>query len=128
MRLRQIDIKHNCVDAGFALPANMIDLVKVSWPGKKDCKIATMTKVASKEVHVITLKKGRMVNENTRPQAKISSLLSHRWFSDNRKPIVNGEREKNRTRSRLSYSRSMSSLGQRSSSGASRKSQDFFAW
>lgn len=106
----------------------MIDLVKVSWPGKKDCKIATMIKVASKEVHVITLKKGRMVNENTRPKPKINSLLSHRWFSDNRKPIVSGERGKNRTRSRLSYSRSMSSLGQNSSSGASRKSQDFLAW
>lgn len=113
MRLRQIDIKHNCVDAGFALPANMIDLVKVSWPGKKDCKIATMTKVASKDVHVITLKKGKVVNENARPKPKINFLLSYRWFSDNRKPITSGERGENRARSRLSYSKSMSSLRQK---------------
>jgi hypothetical protein len=128
MRLRQIDIKHNCVDAGFALPATMIDLVKVSWPGRKDCKTATLTKVASKEVHVITLKKGRVVDDNSRPKPKTNSLLSHRWFSDNnRKPMASGERGESKARFRLSYSKSMSSLGQKSGSEASRKSQDFLA-
>jgi hypothetical protein len=125
MRLRQIDIKHNCVDAGFALPPNIIDLVKVSWPGKSDCKMVTMTKVAPEDIQFITLKKGEVVKENGQLKPKISSLLSHRWFSTHRKPMAKGERGENKAGSKLSSSNSMSSLGQNSSSGASRKSQDF---
>ena len=126
MRLRQIDIKHNCVDAGFALPANMTDLVKISWPGKGDCKTVTMTKVAAEDVHIVTLRKGKVVSDNAQLKPKISSLLNHRWFSINRKPIGRGERGENKPGRTLSSSDSMSSLGQKSSSGASRKSQDLF--
>ena len=106
----------------------MVDLVKVSWPGRKDCKIATLTKAALKDVHVITLKKGRVVDDNTRPKPKTNSLLGHRWFSDNnRKSMAGGERGESRARSRLSSSKSMSSLGQKSGSEASQNSQDFLA-
>jgi hypothetical protein len=68
MRLRQIDIKHNCVDAGFALPTNMVDLVNVSWPGKGEGKIVTMTKVAREDLHVITRKKGKSRQRETTTQ------------------------------------------------------------
>lgn len=125
MRIRQIDIKHNCVDAGFALPANMTDLVKVTLPGRSNRKIATMTKVVPKDAHVLTLKKGRVVSQNTELKPKISSLLGHRWFSTNRNPAAKGERGENKVSRKLSSSNSMSSLGQKSSSGVSRKSQDF---
>jgi hypothetical protein len=122
MRLRQIDIKHNCVDAGFALPTNMVDLVEVSWPGKVEGKIITMTKVVREDLHVITGKKGKVVNEKPRLKRKISSLLSHRWFPDSRKPMTRGERGVNKAGTKLPSSKSMPSLGQNSSSGASRKS------
>ena len=126
MRLRQIDIKHNCVDAGFALPDSMTDLVKISWPGKSGCKMVTMTKVAAEDIHIVTLKRGKVVSDNAQLKPKISSLLNHRWFSINRKPIVKGERGENKSGRTLSSSNSMSSLGQKSGSGASRKSQDLF--
>jgi hypothetical protein len=124
MRLRQLDIKHNCVDAGFALPTNMVDLVNVSWPGKVEGKIVTMTKVARENLHVITRKKGKAVNEKPRLKRKISSLLSYRWFPDNGKPLTRDERGGIKASTKLPSSNSMSSLGQNSSSGASRESQD----
>jgi hypothetical protein len=125
MRLRQIDIRHNCVDAGFALPANMADLVNVSWPGKVEGKIVTMTKVTREDLHVITRKKGKVVNEKPQLKRKISSLLSYRWFPDNGKPMARDERGGIKAGTQLPSSNSMSSLGQNSSAGASRKSQDF---
>ena len=122
MRLRHVEIKHSCVDAGFALPANMVDLVKVSLPGKVECKVVRMTRVAREELRVVTLKKGKVVNENARLKPKTSSPLSHRWFSTNRKPVA---REENKAGIKLPSSNSMLSLGQKWSSGAFRKSQDF---
>jgi signal peptidase I len=123
MRLRRIDIKHNCVDAGFALPTNMVDLVEVSWPGKVEGKIITMTKVVRGDLHVITGKKGKVVNEKPQLKRKISSLLSYRWFPDNRKLMARDGRGVNKAGTKLP-SNSVSSLGQNSSSGASRKSLD----
>jgi hypothetical protein len=125
LRLRQLDIKHNCVDAGFALPTNMVDLVNVSWPGKVEGKIVTMTKVAREDLHVITRKKGKVVSEKPRLRRKISSMLSYRWFPDNGKPMTRYERGGNKAGTKLPTSHSMSSLGQNSSSGASRQSRDF---
>jgi hypothetical protein len=87
--------------------------------------MVTMAKVAREDLHIITLKKGKVVNENARLKPKISSLLSHRWFSNNRKQMASAEREENKASTRLSSSKSMSSLGQKSSSGTSGKSQDF---
>jgi len=124
MRLRQIDIKHNCVDAGFALPTNMVDLVNVSCPGKVEGKIVTMIKVAREGLHVITRKEGKVVNEKPRLKRKISSLLSYRWFPDNGKLMARDERGGIKTGTKLPSSNSMLSLGQHSSLGASRKSQD----
>ena len=126
MRLRQIDIKHNCIDAGFGLPANMTDLVKVSWPGKDVCKMVTMTKLATEDMHIVTLKQGKAINDNARLKPRLGSLFNNSWFSSNRKPIGKREREDNKIGTKLSSSNSMSSLGQKSSSGASRKSRDFF--
>jgi hypothetical protein len=125
MRLRQIEIKHNCVDAGFALLVNMVDLVKVTGPGKSDCKMVTMTKAARDDVQIVTLKGGQVVNGNARPKPKIRSRVSHPWFPISRKPMARGERAQNKADTRLSSPNSMSSLGQNSSSGVSRKSQDF---
>jgi hypothetical protein len=122
MRLRQIDIKHNCVDAGFALPTNMVDLVEVSWPEKVEGKIVTMTKVVREDLHVTIGMKGKVVNERPRLKRKISSLFSYRWFPDNRKPVARDECGVNKAGTKLPSSKSMPSLGQNSSSGASRKS------
>jgi hypothetical protein len=97
MRLRRIDIKHNCVDAGFALPTDLVDLVEVSWPGKVEGKIITMTKVVREDLHVITGKKRKVVNEKLQLKHKISSLLSYRWFPDNRKLMVRDERGVNKS-------------------------------
>jgi hypothetical protein len=124
MRLREIDIKHNCVDAGFTLPVNMVDLVKVTCQGKSDRKTVTMIKVAREDVQIVTLKAGEVVNKNAQPKPKIRSLVSHPWFPISRKPMARGERGQNKAGTRVSSSNSLSSLGQNSSSAASRKSQD----
>jgi hypothetical protein len=123
MRLRRVDIKHNCVDAGFALPTGLVDLVEVSWPGKAEGKIITMTKVVREDLHVITGKKRKVVNEKPQLKRKISSLLSYRWLPDNRKLMARDERGVNKAGTKLP-SNSVSSLGRNSSSGASRKSLD----
>jgi hypothetical protein len=104
MRLRQIGIKHNCVDAGFTLPANMVDLVSISRPGKSEPIIVKMTQVAQEDVHRITLKRDKVVDENAQLRPRTNSLLSHRWLST----ISRG----NRRDSKLSSSKSMSSLEQ----------------
>src|SRR4051812_158473 len=109
MRLRHIDIKHNCVDAGFALPTKMVDLVSVSWRGKVEGKIVTMTKVAREDLHVIGGKKGKVINEKPRLKRKMSSLLSYRWFPDNRKSTARDERGGNEVGTKLPSSNSMSS-------------------
>ena len=103
----------------------MVDLVNVSWPGKVEGKIVTMTKVARENLHVITRKKGKVVNEKPRLKRKMSSLLSYRWFPDNGKPMARGEHGGNKAGTKLPSSNSMSSLGQNSGSGISRKSHDF---
>ena len=99
--------------------------MEVSWPRKVEGKVVTMTKVVRDDLHVIIGKKGKVVNEKPRLKRKISSLLSYRWFPDNRKPMVRDERGVNKAGTKLSSSKSMSSLGQNSSSGVSRKSRDF---
>lgn len=104
MRLRQIDIKYNCVDAGFTLPANMVDLVSISWPGKSEPIIVKMTQVAQEDVHGITLKRDKVVDENAQLRPRTNPLLSHRWLST----ISRGKRRD----SKLSSSKSMSSLEQ----------------
>ena len=122
MRLRRIDIKHNCIDAGFALPANMTDLVKVSWPGKSDCKMVTMTRVGPEDIHIVRLKKGEVVNGNARLRPKISSFFNQQWLSISRKPFGKGECGEKTVGMKLSSLNSMLSLGLKSCSGASRKS------
>jgi len=98
--------------------------VNVSWPGKVEGKIVTMTKVAREDLSVITRKKGKVVHEKPRLKRKISSLLSYRWFPANGKPMARDERGGIKAGTKLPSSNSMSSIGQNSSSGASRKSQD----
>ena len=125
LRLRQIKFKHNCVDAGFALPTNMVDLVKISCPGRNDCRTVKLTKVAREDIHLITLKKGRKVNEPTGLKPKISSILTHRWFSTNKRSIIGrGDPGEDNQPAKLSASNSTSTLGQKSNSPGSRKSQD----
>ena len=100
--------------------------MEVSWPGKVEGKIVTMTKVAREDLHVISGKKGKVVNEKPRLKRRISSLLSYRWFLDNHKLMARDECGVNKVGRKLSSSNSMSSLGQNSRSGTSRKSQGFY--
>lgn len=97
--------------------------MEVSWPGKVEGKIITMTKVVREDLHIITGKKGKVVNEKPQLKRKISSLLSYRWFPDNRKLMAKDRRGVNKAGTKLPLN-SVSSLGQNSSSGASRKSLD----
>ncbi len=126
LRLRQIEFKHNCIDAGFALPVNMVDLVKMSWPRGNDGRTVKVTNVTREDIHLITLKKGKIVNESTGLKPKISSILTHCWFLTNKRGMLAKEdRGQDKQSARLSASNSMSSLGQKSNSVASRKGQDF---
>lgn len=121
LRLRQIELRHSCVDAGFAVPGNMTALVKVSWPEEDKSRTVKMTTITREDVQLLTLKKGKLVADSIGLKPKITSLLSHRWFSTNKRK---GELKDGRGGSRLSSSNSTSSLRQRSSSARSRKSQE----
>lgn len=64
-RLRRIQFKHNCVDAGFYLGEFMKDTVEVIFPKKAVPNTAQIGRVVdlAKELKVIELRKGRKISE-----------------------------------------------------------------
>ena len=86
-RLRQVDFKYNCVDAGFSLPASLTNMVKVKRPDAelRGCTMIKVTRVARENIRTITLKKGKRVNETSGLKPKINAILSHRWFMDSKR-------------------------------------------
>lgn len=62
-RLRVVHFKDYCVDAGFALPAAMVEKVRVFWPKKVNEYCMVAKRVEKSEVSVVDVrgKKGRDV-------------------------------------------------------------------
>jgi hypothetical protein len=136
MRLRHIDFKYGCIDAGFALPSHMSSLVTVSWPGKqrRECQPVTISRIQQHDIKTIYLK-GKPYTA-TLPagfKPKISSILTKNWFSSARAHSLKAKRsnkDRQHHASQTSHASSSSDLSlfrKRSSSGVSFTSQDFVA-
>lgn len=137
MRLRQVEFKHGCIDAGFALPSHMSNLVTVCWPLKppEEGNTVTISRIGRQDIKTIWLKK----KNSTTGQAigglkpKISSMLSRKWFSSERGHGLKARKaEKERQqragqKSQASSSSDLSLFRHRSSSGTSLASQEIVA-
>jgi hypothetical protein len=128
MRLRQVEFKYGCIDAGFALPSHMSNLVTVSWPGKtqQDGQTITVSSIRPHDVNAIWLKrKPSTANQASGLKPKINSLLTKNWFSSARGNSLkarksNKERQQRASQaSRPSSSSDLSLFRHRSSSGIS---------
>ncbi len=134
MRLRNIEFKYGCIDAGFALPSHMSNLVTVSWPGKpqQERRTITITRTRQQDIRTIWLKRKSSRAEQAHGlKPKISSILTKNWFSSARaqslkarKPNKDRQQRASHT-SQASPSSDLSLFRQRSSSGISWKSKDF---
>ena len=65
MRLRHIDFKHNCVDAGFVLPRAMRPLVAVNGDnhGNLASQLVNATFIPAGTVKLVTVKKPTAAGE-----------------------------------------------------------------
>jgi hypothetical protein len=135
MRLRSIEFKHSCIDAGFALPSHMSNLVTVSWPGAlpDDCRSITIKRTAPQDVKTVSMRR-KQSSTNPGPSGlkpKISSILTRNWFSTARAHSLKtrkANKERQQRSGEISHGSSSSNLTlsrPRSSSGLSWKSHDF---
>lgn len=62
-KLREIDFTQDCIDAGFGLSVNMLQKVKISYPGGEAPKVLQAQAFKLSDVKLITLKKGKKVAE-----------------------------------------------------------------
>lgn len=136
MRLRHIDFKYGCVDAGFALPSHMSTLVTISWPGRQsqESQPVTVSRVQKHDIKTIYLKgKPTTARLAAGLKPKISSILTKNWFSSARAHSLkarrsNKDRQQHASQTRhASSSSDLSLFRKRSSSGVSFTSQDFVA-
>lgn len=87
MRLRHIEFKYGCIDAGFALPSHMTNLVSIFWPGKTEAEGHTMTisRIRQDDIKTIWLKtKSSATGQTAGLKPKMSSILTQNWFSSAR--------------------------------------------
>ncbi len=134
MRLRCVEFKYGCIDAGFALPSHMNNLVTVSWLGKSDLntQAVTVSKVEPPDIKTVCIKRRpSMPRQTSGLKPKISSILAKNWFSSARAHSLKA-RKSNKQRlqraNQISEASSLSDLSvfrQRSSSDVSFTSQDF---
>lgn len=134
MRLRQVDFKHGCVDAGFALPSHMDNLVTVSWPQSslEDCKLITVSSISQGDIKSLSLSRKtssiRQASNDLKP--KIGSILTKNWFSTARSHSLKalkakkGRQQHSDQASQASSSSDLSLFRQRSNSVISWKSQN----
>ena len=136
MRLRHIEFKYGCIDAGFALLSHMSNLVTVAWPEKphQESQTITISRIRRHNIKAICLKVNPSVSrQDSGLKLKISSILTKNWFSSARTPnLAAGKstkkpRQHAGQRSQPSSSSDLSLFRQRSSSGISWTSQDFVA-
>lgn len=62
-KLREIDFTNDCIDAGFGLPGEMLQKVKITYPGDESAKVLQAQAFKLSDVKLITLKKGKKVAE-----------------------------------------------------------------
>lgn len=132
MRLRQIEFKYGCIDAGFALPSHMTNLVTVTWPGKLPWKtqMVAVSRIRQQDIKTVRIKsKPTSSSQPNGLMAPVSSVLAMNWFSSTRGHSLKAWRA-NRSRQqhagRTSGASSSGDLGlfrQNSSSGISWTSQ-----
>jgi hypothetical protein len=89
IRLRNIEFKHGCIDAGFALPSPMSNSVTVTWPGKpppRD-KIITVTRVDPQNVKRVRLKRKSSLrgSETSGIKPKTISVMTKTWLPSARR-------------------------------------------
>ena len=135
MRLRQIKFKHGCIDAGFALPSHMSNLVTVSWPESvpEECKLITVSRLSQHDVKTLSLsrKTASIYQASNGLKPKISSILTKNWFSSARshslkaRKAKKGRQQHTDQTSQVSSSSDLGFFRQRSSSGISWKSGGF---
>lgn len=134
MRLRQIEFKYGCIDAGFALPSHMSKLVTVSWPGKpqQEDQTITVSRIRQHEVKSIWVKrKASRASHASGLKPRISSILTKNWFSSTRAhPLRARKADKEHQphssqASQTSSSSDLSLFRHRSSSGICWTSKDF---
>ena len=98
MRLRHVDFKHGCVDAGFALPSHMDNLVTVSWPESSlgECKLATVSRMSQHDVKRVSLsrKTSSRFQASNGLKPKIGSILAKNWFSSARSHSLKARKAK----------------------------------
>jgi hypothetical protein len=129
IRMRHIEFRHGCVDAGFALPPHMSNLVAVSWPRNlpEDRKMISISRFTQRDIKPVLLKRKNsttsQVTNGRKP--KISSILTKNWFSSTRTHSLKARKaKKNRQQhpgqvSQASSSSDLTLFRQRSSSGIS---------
>jgi hypothetical protein len=136
MRLRHVDFKYGCVDAGFVLPSHMSSLVTVSWPGKQgqESRPVTISRIQKHDIKTIYLKgKPSTPRLSAGFKPKISSILTKNWFSSARAHSLKARRSNKDCKQHASQtmhassSSDLSLFRKRSSSGVSFTSQDFAA-
>ncbi|WEW59633.1 hypothetical protein PRK78_005112 [Emydomyces testavorans] len=82
-RLRNIDFKDHCVDAGFALPASMSEQVVVSWPEEDHIKEAmSVRSVRPEEIKCIDLGSTKKSAANNHSGNKGGVQSKGRAFAD----------------------------------------------
>jgi hypothetical protein len=127
MRLRQIEFRYGCIDAGFAIPSHMSDAVTVSWPDmpQQDARKFLVSKVRQYDIKTIWLKrKPSTASEAVILKPKISSILMKNWFSSTRAQSLkarkaNKERQQRGNQTSRAGSTSDLSLFRRRSSSSS---------
>ena len=122
MRLRRIEFKHNCIDAGFALPASLASLVNISRPGGEQCRVVKMTPVAKDQLHMTVLGKEKTVQQAAGSRPKINAMLVHRWFSKTNRGT--GHRVDAKPTESVQDSSSLTSMRLETNSDTSGKSQN----
>ena len=133
MRLRQIDFKYGCIDAGFALPSHMNSLVTVSWPEKLPSvtQRITVSRIGQQDVKTVRVKRKNGVAVQTNSlKPRIGSIITKNWFSSTRghglkARKANCDNQPHASqKSRVSSSGDLSLSRQTSSSGISWTTQD----
>jgi hypothetical protein len=135
MRLRHVDFKYGCIDAGFALPSHMSSLVTVSWPRKQSREIQAVTilRIQQHDIKSVYLQgKSTMTRQPSGFKPKFSSILTKNWFSSARAHSLKARRSNKSQQhaGQTSHASSTTDLilfRKRSSSGVSFTSQDFVA-
>lgn len=85
MKLRMLDFKYGCIDAGFALPAHMNNSVAVSWPENltQNEKMITFSKVGQQHIKKVYFRrKYPSLDHSERGlKPKIESIATKTWLS-----------------------------------------------